>query len=447
MKKLSYLAIVVVALLASTENASARKWTLQECIDYALENNISIQKNRLAKLSAEEDILQSQAALLPSLSATTGHNISYQPWPESGRAQVQNGYVQQSVDKVFYNGSYGVSSSWTVWNGGRLKGNIKLNELSAEQAALDSAITANSIQEQIAQLYVQILYSTEAIAVNRQSLETSLKNEQRGQAFVSVGKMSRADLAQLTSQRAQDEYGIVEAESNLRNYKRQLKQLLQLIDDEEFDIVIPETTDEMALQEIPTLGSVYVTAMENRPEIKNARLGIESSDLNIKLAKAQRLPTIGVSASAITNTTSMSDNAWGSQLKNNFNLGGGLNISIPIFDNRSAKTAINKAQIQKMNYELDLKDKQTSLYSTLENYWLQAETNQEKFRAAKVATESAGTSYEMLSGKFDEGLINIVELMQGRDALLQAQQNELQAKYLAILNIDMLRFYQAGELK
>lgn len=447
MKHLTYFVIAVITMLASTENASARKWTLQECIDYALENNISIQKNRLTKLSAEEDILLSQAALLPSLSATSGHNLSYQPWPETGRAQVQNGYVQQNVDKVFYNGSYGVSSNWTVWNGGRLKGNVKLNQLAAEQAALDSAVTANSIQEQIAQLYVQILYSTEAIAVNRQSLETSRKNEQRGQAFVSVGKMSRADLAQLTSQRAQDEYGIVEAESNLRNYKRQLKQLLQLIDDEEFDVVIPETTDEMALQEIPALGSVYAMALENRPEIKNARLGIETSDLNIKMAKAQRLPTIGVNASAVTNTTSMNDNAWGSQLKNNFNLGGGLNISIPIFDNRSAKTAINKAQIQKMNYELDLKDKQTSLYSTLENYWLQAETNQEKFRAAKIATESAGTSYEMLSGKFDEGLINIVELMQGRDALLQAQQNELQAKYLTILNIDMLRFYQAGELK
>lgn len=447
MKNLSLFVVAVIAMLASTEDVSARKWTLRECIDYALENNISIQKNRLTKLSAEEDILQSQAALLPSLSASTGHNLSYQPWPESGRAQVQNGYVQQNVDKVFYNGSYGVSSNWTVWNGGRLKGNVKLNELAAEQAELDSAITANSIQEQIAQLYVQILYTTEAIEVNRQSLETSRKNEQRGEAFVSVGKMSRADLSQLTSQRAQDEYGIVEAESNLRNYKRQLKQLLQIIDEEEFDVVIPETTDAMALQEIPALGGVYATALENRPEIKNARLGIETSDLNIKMAKAQRLPTIGVSASAVTNTTSMNDNGWGSQMKNNFNLGGGLNVSIPIFDNRSAKTAVNKAQLQKMNYELDLKDKQTTLYSTLENYWLQAETNQEKFRAAKIATESAGTSYEMLSGKFDEGLINIVELMQGRDALLQAQQNELQAKYLTILNIDMLRFYQAGELR
>ncbi|MBQ9637061.1 MAG: TolC family protein [Prevotella sp.] len=447
MKNLSLFVVAVIAMLASTEDVSARKWTLRECIDYALENNISIQKNRLTKLSAEEDILQSQAALLPSLSASTGHNLSYQPWPESGRAQVQNGYVQQNVDKVFYNGSYGVSSNWTVWNGGRLKGNVKLNELAAEQAELDSAITANSIQEQIAQLYVQILYTTEAIEVNRQSLETSRKNEQRGEAFVSVGKMSRADLSQLTSQRAQDEYGIVEAESNLRNYKRQLKQLLQIIDEEEFDVVIPETTDAMALQEIPALGGVYATALENRPEIKNARLGIETSDLNIKMAKAQRLPTIGVSASAVTNTTSMNDNGWGSQMKNNFNLGGGLNVSIPIFDNRSAKTAVNKAQLQKMDYELDLKDKQTTLYSTLENYWLQAETNQEKFRAAKIATESAGTSYEMLSGKFDEGLINIVELMQGRDALLQAQQNELQAKYLTILNIDMLRFYQAGELR
>ena len=174
---------------------------------------------------------------------------------------------------------------------------------------------------------------------------------------------------------------------------------------------------------------------------------MKTSELNIKMAQAQRLPTVGVSASAITNTTSMSNNAWGSQLKNNFNLGAGFNVSIPLFDNRSAKTAVNKAKLQRQNYELELRDKQTSLYSTIENYWLQASTNHEKFKAAKIATESAKTSFEMLSGKFDEGLINIVELMQGRDALLQAQQNELQSKYLTILNIDMLRFYETGEIK
>lgn len=440
-------ALLLFFMFGAMTTASARQWTLRECIDYALQNNITLQKNRITRLSAQEDILQSQAALLPSLSGSTNHSVSYQPWPEIGRASVQNGYVQQSVDKVFYNGSYGVSSNWTVWNGNRNRNTIRQNEMAAQQAELDSAITAQSIQEQIAQLYVQIIYSTEAIKVNEQSLETSRKNEQRGQAFVEVGKMSRADLAQLTSQRAQDEYSIVEGRSNLRNYKRQLKQLLQIVDDEEFDIVVPTTTDEMALQLIPSLQSVYAAALEQRPEIRNAKLGIETSDLNIKMAKAQHLPTVGFSASATTNSTSMSNNAWGSQLKNNFNLGAGFNVSIPIFDNRSTKTAVNKAKLQRENYMLDLKDKQTSLYSTIENYWLQSSTNQEKFKAAKVATESAKTSYEMLSGKFDAGLINIVELMKGRDALLQAQQSELQSKYLTILNIDMLKFYESGELK
>ena len=446
-KRLYQWAVVALLLCSSMTTANARQWTLRDCIDYALTNNISLQKSRLTKLSAQEDIMQSQAALLPSLSATTGHNLSYQPWPESGRASVQNGYVQQSVDKVYYNGSYGISSNWTLWNGNRNRNTVRLNEMAAEQAELDSAITAQSIQEQIAQLFVQILYSTDAIKVNKQSLETSRKNEERGKAFVEVGKMSRADLSQLTSQRAQDEYQIVEAESALRNYKRQLKQLLQIVDDEPFDVVIPETTDEMAQQLIPALGDVYAAALQQRPEIQNALLGMKTSELNIKMAQAQRLPTVGVSASAITNTTSMSNNAWGSQLKNNFNLGAGFNVSIPLFDNRSAKTAVNKAKLQRQNYELELRDKQTSLYSTIENYWLQASTNQEKFKAAKIATESAKTSFEMLSGKFDEGLINIVELMQGRDALLQAQQNELQSKYLTILNIDMLRFYETGEIK
>ncbi|MBQ1580965.1 MAG: TolC family protein [Prevotella sp.] len=427
--------------------ALARQWTLRECIDYALQNNITLQKSSLTRRSAQEDILQSQAALLPSLSASTNQNVSYRPWPETGRATVQNGFVQQSVDKVFYNGSYGINSNWTVWNGNRNRNTIKLNKISAEQAQADSATTANNIQEQIAQLYVQILYSIDAINVNKKSLETSKQNEERGKAFVEVGKMSRADLAQLTSQRAQDEYNIIASESTLRNYKRQLKQLLQITNDEEFDIVVPTTTDEMVMQLIPTLQSVYEAALEQRPEIKRAKLGIESSNLNIKMAKAQRLPTVGVNASATTTTTSMSNNAWGTQLKNNFNLGAGVNVSIPIFDNRMAKTAINKALIQRENYMLDLKDKQTALYSTIENYWLQAVNNQEKFKAAKIATQSAETSYEMLSGKFEQKLINIVELMQGRDALLKAQQNELQSKYLTLLNIDMLHFYMTGELK
>lgn len=434
-------------LMSMPTECAARQWSLKDCIDYALANNIQLQKAKVQQLSALEDIKQSQSALLPSLSLSTSQNVTYNPWPEQGSAMIAGNKVQADVKKVYYNGSYSLSGNWTVWNGGQNTNTVKLNKLAAEQARLDSAVTANNVLEQIAQLYVQILYSDEAISVTKESLKTSQANEERGKTMVSVGKMSKADLAQLTAQRAEDEYSIVEAESNLRNYKRQLKQLLQIADNDEFDVVIPSTTDEMALKDVPALNDVYAASLTQRPEIQNAKLGIESSDLNVKIAKAGKMPTVGLNAGLSTSTTSMNSNGWGNQLKNNFTVGGGVTVSIPLFDNRKTKTAVNKAMLQKENYMLDLQDKQTTLYSTVENYWLQAVTNQNKFKAARVSTESAQASYELLSEQFNLGLKNIVELMTGKTHLLQAQQNELQSKYLAILNLNMLDFYRTGEIK
>lgn len=434
-------------LLSLSTECAAKQWSLRDCIDYALANNIKLQKAKIQEYSALEDVKQSQSALLPSLNLSTSQDVNYTPWPQQGRATVADGYVQSSVDKVYYNGSYSLMGNWTVWNGNKNRNNVKLNKLAVEQARLDSATTANNVLEQIAQLYVQILYSNEAISVTKESLKTSQTNEQRGKTMVEVGKMSRADLAQLTAQRAQDEYAIVEAESNLRNYKRQLKELLQITNDEEFDVAVPSTTDDMALEAVPALNDVYTASLEQRPEIKNAKLGIESSDLGIKVAKAGRMPTVSLNVGVTTSTSSMSDNAWGTQIKNNFSLGGGVTVSIPLFDNRQTKTAVNKAKLQKQSYLLDLQDKQTTLYSTIENYWLQAMTNQNKFKAARVSTESAQASYELLSEQFKQGLKNTVELMTGKTNLLQAQQNELQSKYLAILNLNMLEFYQTGNIK
>lgn len=434
-------------LLSLSTECAAKQWSLRDCIDYALANNIKLQKAKIQEYSALEDVKQSQSALLPSLNLSTSQNVNYTPWPQQGRATVADGYVQSSVDKVYYNGSYSLMGNWTVWNGNKNRNNVKLNKLAVEQARLDSATTANSVLEQIAQLYVQILYSNEAISVTKESLKTSQTNEQRGKTMVEVGKMSRADLAQLTAQRAQDEYAIVEAESNLRNYKRQLKELLQITSDEEFDVAVPSTTDDMALEAVPALNDVYAASLEQRPEIKNAKLGIESSDLGIKVAKAGRMPTVSLNAGVTSSTSSMSDNTWGTQMKNNFSLGGGVTVSIPLFDNRQTKTAVNKAKLQKQSYLLDLQDKQTTLYSTIENYWLQAVTNQNKFKAARISTESAQASYELLSEQFKQGLKNTVELMTGKTNLLQAQQNELQSKYLAILNLNMLEFYQTGNIK
>lgn len=438
--------VLIGAILATIPSGIfAKQWTLKECINYALENNISLQKTQIKKASANEDYLQSKAALLPSLSASSNQNISYTPWVTSGISG--EGFTKSSVDKVYYNGSYSVMGNYVIWNGNKNRNQVKLNKLTYEAAALDSATQAQNLQEQIATLYIQICYSTEAIKVNQESYKSSLENENRGKEFVKIGKMSQADLAQLTAQRAQDEYNIVAAESNVKNYKRQLKELLQITNDEAFDIVIPSTTDSQALASIPALNSVYASALDNRPEIKSYQNMIDQSNLNIDIAKAGKMPTISANAGVSTSSTSMNKTGWGTQIKQNFNLGGGVSISIPIYDNRATKTAINKANLQKQSSMLDLKNEQTKLYSTIENYWLQANTNQSQFKSAKVSTESAKTSFELLNEQFKLGLKNIVELRTGKDNLLKAQQNELQAKYLTILNLGMLNFYKNGKVE
>lgn len=438
-------AVVALILATAPLATQAKQWSLKDCIDYALANNITLQKTLLTKASATEDYLQSKAALLPSLSASTNHNVNYNPWIASGVSS--DGFSRASVDKVYYNGSYSVMGNYTIWNGNKNRNQVKLNKLATEAAQLDSATQALRLQEQIAQLYVQILYSTEAVMVNQESYESSLKNEERGKEMLKVGKISQADFAQLSAQRAQDEYDIVQAQSNVKNYKRQLKELLQITSDEEFDIASPTSaTDDMALASIPALNGVYAAALDNRPELKSYQNQLEQNELSIKIAKAGKLPTISANAGVSTSNTSMNDNSMIRQLKTNLNVGGGIGVSIPIFDNRSTKTQVNKALIQRESIQLDLKNQQTTLYSTIENYWLQATTNQSQFKAAKASSESAQTSYDLLSEQFRLGLKNIVELRTGKDNLLKAKQNELQAKYLTILNANMLKFYKDGHI-
>lgn len=440
--KTNFLMMSVAALFSMTLSAQTKQFTLQECIDYAMQHNITLQRAKLQQQSAKEDVSQSKAALLPSLNASTSHNIAYRPWQESGMATVTNGTVNTGVDKTSYNGSYGLNASWTVWNGNRNRNQVKLNQLTAEQAELEIQETANSIQEKIAQLYVQILYLTEAVKVNEESLKTAKMNEDRGREMVNVGKMSKADLAQLTAQRSTDEYNIVSAQTQVRNYKLQLKQLLEITGDEEFDIVIPTTTDDLGLADVPALTSVYEQALATRPEIQSAEMAVKSSDVSIDIAKAGRMPTVSLSASAGTNTNSLSNNGWGNQMKFNFNSGAGVSVSVPIIDQRQTKTNVNKARIQRENNLLALQDQQKQLYQTIENYWLDATTNQQKFRAALVTVESEQQSYGLLQEQFQLGLKNIIELMNGKDKLLQAEQNCLQAKYMTILNLQMLKFYE-----
>lgn len=424
----------MAAMLVALGAHAQKKWTLKECIDYAIENNVTLKQVKLKAKSAQEDVKQSRAALLPTVTASTNQGVGYSPFDESG------------ADKTYYSGSYNVNAQWTVWNGGQNTNALKINKLTAEQSELSVDETSNDIQETVTKLFVQILYMTEAIEVNRQSLETSKKNEERGRTMVEVGKMSKADLAQLTAQRVASEYAIVESETQLSKYKQQLKNELELLDQREFDIAIPTTSDQQALVDIPAMLSVYQTALMQRPEVKNAQLGVESSKLQLKSARAGHLPTVTMSGSASTSTNSMSDVTWGQQMKRGLGLSGSVIVSVPIIDGRKAKTSIRKAKIAEEQAVLSFQNEEDNLYYTIEGLWLDAVNNQQKFISASASVDSEQASYDLLQEQFNLGLKNIVELLSGKDKLLTALQNKLQSKYMTILNIQLLKFYEGKQI-
>ena len=431
-----------VALLFGTQ-ASARTWTLQECIDYALENNISLRQSKIKTQQSHEDVLQSRSALFPSVSFSTNQNMSYRPFSES-TINLTNGSMTSSSNKVSYNGSYGINANWTVWNGNKNRMNIQQNKLTEQMNELSEQQQANTIQEQIAQLYVQILYEAEAVRVNEEIVKASQLQADRAKAMVEVGSLARVDQVQLEAQVDQDKYSLVSAQSQLANYKLQLKQLLELQDDEEFNVVDPSVSDSKVLGAIPAKNTVYSAALASRPEVKSSQLNIEAADLAIKSARTGYMPTLSLNASIGTSNSSGQHTGFGTQIKNNLSNALGLTLSVPLFDNLSTRTAIRKAKFTKQTSELTLQDQQKTLYNTVEKYWLDATTSQQQYIFAKKNRESMQESYTLVSEQFNCGLKNIVELTTGKNNLLQAEQQLLQTKYTALLNQALLKFY-AGE--
>jgi len=433
-------------LICNSLMAQNHQWTLQECLDYALANNIQLKQKKITTQSSHEDVLQSKSALFPSVSFSTNQNMNYRPFSKQ-TITLESGTMTTSSDAVSYNGSYGLNARWTVWNGNRNHMQIEQNELTEQKNELAEQEQANTIQEKITQLFVQILYENEAVKVNEEVLKASQMQVDRAKTMVEVGSLARVDQVQLEAQAAQDEYSLVNAKSQLANYKLQLKQLLEIHDDEDFDIAIPTVSDDKVLSIIPEKSTVYNSALENRPEIKSQKINIESSNISVKSARAGYLPTVSLSAGIGTSNGSAQANGFGSQIKNNLSNSLGLTVSVPIFDNHETRTSVRKAKYNQQTAELQLQDAQKQLYSTIENYYLDASTNQQRYIYAKKNADSMQESYDLVSEQFRLGLKNIVELTTGKNNMLQAQQTLLQTKYTALYNQAMLRFYQGENIQ
>lgn len=445
MTKLKITIITLFQVLSCSLMAENHRWTLRECIDYALENNIQLKQKSLTTKSSHETVVQSKSALLPSVSFSTSQNMNYRPF-SSETINLDGGTLTANTNAVSYNGSYGINARWTVWNGGRNRMAVKINELTEQQNELAEQEQSNTIQEQITKLYVQILYETEAIKVSEEILKASQIQLERAKVMVEVGELARVDQIQLEAQVAQDELTLVQVQSQLANFKLQLKQLLEIHDGEPFDVAVPAINDDNIMSAIPLQSDVYAAAIENRPEIKSQQLNVESSKMSVKSARASYFPTVSVNGGIGSSNGSGQQQGFGSQIKRNFSNTLGLTVSVPIFDNKEAKTNIRKAQYAHETAELQLLDVQKQLYSTIENYCLDATTSQKKYVYAKKNVDSMNETYGLVSEQFRLGLKNIVELTNGKNNLIQAKQQLLETKYTALFNLAMLHFYQGESI-
>ena len=433
-------------MLCTASAFAQQTWTLQDCLDYALKHNIQVQKNRINEERGEVTLWQDKGALFPSLSFSTNQSVGYRPFTEV-ISVVQGDQVTSTRSNVTYQGTYGLNANVTLWNGGINYKNIKQQELQNRITALTTEQSELTIQEQIAQLYVQIMYTKEAEKVNEQLLSTAQSQYDRGVEMMKQGQMARADVVQLEAQLSSAKFSVVNSRTQLANYKRQLKALLELDLNTAFDVAGTIPTDEQVLAVVPSPLEAYAKAIDVRPEIKSAELSIEAADMQLNIAKRGFLPTIGASASLGSNHTTGSKNGWGEQMKTNLNMSAGLNFSVPIFDNRRNQSNVKTAKLQQLNSKLDLQDKKNALSSTIEQYWLNANNGQQNYIAAKSRVKSQEASYELLNEQFQNGLKNTVDVLQGRDNVISAEQDMLQSKYMALLNIQLLKFYTGEKIE
>lgn len=421
------------------------QWNLQTCIDYALQQNITIRKNRLNAESAEVDVKTARAALFPSLTASVSQRIVNRPNSQTNTI-IDGDNITSSQSKTSYNGSYGIDANWTLYNGSKRLNTLKQQRMNNRIAELGVAESENTIEESITQIYVQILYAAEAVKVNEATLDVSRAECERARALLAAGSIARSDLAQLEAQVSTDKYQLVTAQATLQDYKLQLKQLLELDGEKEMTLYIPTLGDENVLSPLPSKTDVYRSALTLRPEIEAGRLNVKASELDINIARSGYIPTISLSAGIGSTNTNGNDFTFGEQIKQNWNNSLGVTVSVPIFNNRQTKSAVQKAKIQKQNSELDLLDNQKNLYKTIEGLWLDANSAQQRYVAAIEKLRSTQTSYDLIQEQFNLGMKNTVELLTEKNNLLNAQQETLQAKYMAILNTQLLKFYQGEQI-
>ncbi|QCX53334.1 TolC family protein [Elizabethkingia sp. JS20170427COW] len=424
--------IVLIVFLWSTSINAQKIWTLQDCIDYAVQNNITVKKTSLDKTTAEINYQQQKNNKLPSVSGTTSVGVTN----GSSIDPITSSFVNQTI----FSNSFGVSSSVTLYQGNKLNLQIDKNKMLVEQSDLYKKQAENSIVLNVLEAYLQALYYHEGIMTAEVTANSTKEELKLTQTKYKNGAIAKLELTNVETQNTQNQYNVVNAKSLYDQQVLKLKQLLELDPSVDFEIEKVDLSDALAL--IPDKQSVFEKAKENLPDIKiyDVENQILAKDLDI--AKAGYKPSVSLNAGLNTGYSNTMDYSYWKQIKSNFNKSLGLSVSIPIISKKQNDTNVKLAEIQIEQNQLNKTSAEKTLYANIETAWQQANSNLAQQEASKVARDNAKLAYELAQKKYEFGGLTTTELAVSRNTYLTNEQNYLQTKYMAVLYSQLLNYYQ-----
>ena len=413
-------------------------WTLRECIDYALENNISVKQQDVARRQGEVELSTAKNSRLPDLSAQASQNWSF------GRGLTsENTYSNKNTSST----SFSLGTSVPLFTGLRIPRTIELNRLNLEAATADLAKARDDVSVQVAQAYVQILYDMELRDVASRQIGIDSMHVARLTEMLRTGKASGVEVAQQEAALAQSRLTYTQADNDCRLALLSLAQLLELPSPEGFAIVRPDTAAIAVTggAELPAPGEIYQEALAFKPEVKAETLRLKGADVNISIAKSALLPTLSLNAGLGSNyykTSGFAAESFGRQMRNNFSQYVGLSLNVPIFNRLETRNSIRAARLSRETQELQLENVKKTLYKEIQQAYYNAVAARAQYASSREAARSNKAAFDLTSAKYEYGKANITEFNEAKNNWLKAESDLVRAKYEYMYGTSLLDFYR-----
>lgn len=403
--------------------AQAQQYTLEECINIALQNNRNIKQQELSKAQRQIAYSQARNDLLPSVNASAGQNFVF------GRSiGLDNTYQNTNSSQS----SFGVGADITLFDGLRMKHNIdaKRADLSAAEADLEKF--KDEIEMSVATAFLQVLLQKELLQIASEQIQLTDSNMNRRKELIKSGKMAHGEIYELEAQRAREEQNRVQAESNLKLALLDLAQIMELEDFSDFNVSAPSVESILSEGVLLSTSDIFQTALLTRPEIKAAEYRLQSSEKEVLMAKSQLYPSLSFGANFGTgyyNMSGRSNDPFHTQIRNNMSNSLGFSLRIPIFNKFQTKNSIRTAELAAENNRLEIDKVKIDLRKRIEQAYHNALGAQSKWRATQKSEISGQEAFRFAQEKFDNGRANSYELFQAKSNLTQTLSDQAQAKY------------------